>query len=194
MTSLPGSTHPIVSESLTSGHLAAIDLPPIVLATADFGHFSCGVMEIRLFKGQLYVGILSFVRGFALIRTSKYEDYLNLDDQDWELITGNGFAREQRQQIGGNIAGNEYPWTSAEVNGIYFIGTVSLFPRGFSWESGIAKADQAQLWASTDGENWQIIESELFDESRFMYGFRTMEVTKDQKILYIGSAVNMYLL
>ncbi|CAB9530623.1 expressed unknown protein [Seminavis robusta] len=158
-----------------------------------FQHIPCGVMEIRVFKGQLYIGILSFIRGFALIRTPKFDDLLNLNRGDWQLITGNGFAREQRQQMGGNMAGNEYPWTSAEINGIYFVGTVSLTPRGFSWTTGLAKLDQAQLWASVDGNTWQVVESELFDASRFMYGFRTMQVTKDQKKLYIGSAVNMYL-
>lgn len=158
-----------------------------------FYHISCGVMEIRVFKGQLYVGVLSFIRGFALIRTSKIDDLANLTDDDWELISGNGFQKEQRQQLGGNIAGNEYTWTSAEANGIYFIGTVSLTPRGFSWTSGVSKSRKAQLWASLDGAEWKVVESEHFDASKFMYGFRTMAVTSDEKTLYLGSAVNMYL-
>ena len=161
--------------------------------TKVFTHVSMGVMELRVFKGHLYVGILSFVRGFALIRTAKINDLLNLSRDDWELITGNGFAKEQRQQLGETIARNEYPWSSAEINGIYFIGTVSLGERGLPWESGFENLDQAQLWASTDGENWQMVESELFASSRFMYGFRSMQVTSDQKKLYIGSAKNMYI-
>ncbi|CAB9518001.1 expressed unknown protein [Seminavis robusta] len=146
-------------------------------------HLSCGVMEIRVFNDQLYVGVLSFVRGFALIRTQKVNDLLNLDDGDWELITGSGFGVQQREHFGERQQGNDYTWSSADVNGIYFIGTFA----------GSSRDDRAQLWASTDGADWRIVESEVFDASRFMYGFRTMEVTSDQKTIYIGSAVNLYL-
>jgi len=153
-----------------------------------------GVMEIRVFKGYLYVGVLSFVRGMALARTAKIDDLLNLKEEDWTLITGNGFGQEQKDVFGCRIAGNEYPWATAEVNGIYFIGTVALVPRGIPLNGEDLDAGyQGQLWASKDGWNWNIVTSELFDEANFLYGFRTMQVTKDQKTLYIGSAANMYI-
>ena len=144
-------------------------------------------MEIRVFKGHLYVGILSFVRGFALVRTPirSSDDLFNLRRWDWELISGNGFQREQRDQIGEALAGNDYTWSSAVVNGIYFIGTFA----------GSKREEQAtgQLWASYNGKDWKLLESDVLAASRYMYGFRTMSVTKDQTKLYIGSAVNMYI-
>jgi hypothetical protein len=149
-------------------------------------HISCGVMEIRVFNNQLYVGVLSFVRGFALVRTPKVDDLLNLSVDDWELVTGNGFQREQRDQLDEvNRAGNDYTWSSAEAHGIYFIGTFA--------GSKQQELANAQLWASTDGWNWRVIQSDVFLESRYMYGFRTMSLTSDKRILYIGSATNMYI-
>ena len=151
-------------------------------------------MELRVFKGQLYVGILSFVRGFALVKTGKLDDLMNLQKEDWSLVTGNGFGREQREQLGGQLSGNEYPWSSAEITGISFIGTVNLVQRGITFKRGVNEPwGQAQLWASTDGDNWKIIQSKHFQDAPHMYGFRTMQVTKDQKTLYIGSAAHMYL-
>ena len=150
-------------------------------------------MELRKFKDHLYLGLLSFPRGFALLRTSVL-DPLAIQEGDWEIVTPNGFADEQREQLGARVAGNEYPWSSAEVNGIYFIGTVNLTPRGITLRRGVDEpVGHAQLWASQDGENWKMIRSEQFTDAPYMYGFRTMQVTSDQKTLYIGSAANMYL-
>lgn len=146
-------------------------------------------MEIRVFKGHLYVGILSFIRGFALVRApiSSTDDVLNLRRWDWELVSGNGFQREQRDQLGDGETGvgNDYTWSSAEVNGVYFLGTFA----------GSRREEQAtgQLWASVDGMEWKLLQNDVLAASRYMYGFRTMEVTKDQTKLYIGSAVNMYI-
>ena len=151
-------------------------------------------MELRVFQGYLYVGIIGFVNGFALIKTSLVSnDITDLKRSDWEIVTRNGFAREQRQQLGGRIGGNEYPWTSAEIHGIYFLGTIALTSRGISLQAGLDKlSPQGQLWATMDGETWQPITSEVFDDPPFMYGFRSMQATSDQKFLYIGSAANMY--
>jgi hypothetical protein len=143
-------------------------------------------MEIRVFNNQLYVGILSFVRGFALVRTSKVDDLLNLNEDDWELVTGNGFQREQRDQLDEIYhAGNDYTWTSTVAHGIYLLGTFAG-----SKQQDLANA---QLWGSTDGWNWKVIPSDVFLTSRYMYGFRTMSLTSDKKTLYIGSATNMYI-
>jgi hypothetical protein len=143
-------------------------------------------MEIRVFNNQLYVGILSFVRGFALVRTSKVDDLLDLNDDDWELVTGNGFQREQRDQLDEEYrAGNDYTWSSTVAHGIYFIGAFA--------GSKQQELANAQLWASVDGLNWRVIQSDVFYASRYMYGFRTMALTSDKKKLYIGSATNMYI-
>ena len=140
-----------------------------------------------MFKGHLYVGILSFVRGFALVRTPirSSDDLLGLSRWDWELISGNGFQRQQRDQIGEAVAGNDYTWSSAEVQGIYFIGTFAGSKRD--------EKPTGQLWASYDGLEWKLLESDVMSKSKYMYGFRTMEANKDQTKLYIGSAVNMYI-
>lgn len=151
-------------------------------------HFSCGVMELRVFKGQLYLGLLSFPRGFALLRTSNL-DILSVKEDDWETITNNGFAREQRQQLGARVAGNEYPWSSEEVNGVYVLGTMTLTQRGFSTKSSEFLGAQPQLWGTRDGENWYIIHHE--DQPGFMFGYRTMQTTSDNK-LFIGSASNLF--
>lgn len=157
-----------------------------LISLSDPIHFSCGVMEIRHFKGHLYVGILSFVRGFALVRTpiQSSSDLLNLKRRDWELISGNGFQRQQRDQIDSPV-GNDYTWSSAEVNGIYFIGTFA----------GSEREEHAtgQLWASYNGLDWKLVDLPVTSTSKYIYGFRTMEATKDHTKLYIGSAVNMYI-
>jgi len=159
------------------------------------GHISQGVMELRVFKEHLYVGVLSFFSGFALTRTAKIDDLTNLNMvTDWELITGNGFFREQREQLGGRIAENEYPWSSAEFNGIYFLGTVALTETPSNKPEHQAYKGRAQLWASEDGENWQYVFNDVLDSGApYMYGYRTMQVTSDGQTLYIGSAANMYI-
>jgi hypothetical protein len=147
-----------------------------------------GVMEIRLFKDYLYVGVLSFVRGFALIRTpmTNANDLKTLSADDWEVITMDGFQKEQAEQLEdcNDRVDNDYTWASAEVNGIYFIGTFA----------GSARSEEptGQLWGSYDGLDWRLIESDVLS-SKYMYGYRTMSATKDQTKLYIGSATNMYI-
>lgn len=137
-------------------------------------------MELRVFNNKLYVGLLSFPRGFALLRTANL-DILNVKQDDWELITGNGFAMEQREQLGARVAGNEYPWSSAEVNGVYVLGT-TVSQRGISTKSAEMLGMQPQLWASRDGENWILVHHD--DQPGFLFGYRTMQVTKDAKAFH----------
>lgn len=160
-----------------------------------FFHVSCGIMELRVFKGYLYVGVLSYVRGFALIRTNVTNVLSDVTNLEWERITYNGFAKEQKEVYGplGRVAGNEYPWSSAEIKGIYFLGTFSLTTRGISFQNLDKLSPEAQLWASKDGMEWTLIQSEVFDKVPFMYGFRTMQATSDDKRLYIGAATNSYI-
>jgi len=146
-------------------------------------------MELTVFNDQLYVGLLSFPRGFALMRTPM-KDIHSVVEVDWELITGNGFAREQREQLGARVSGNEYPWSSAVINGVYVIGTMTISQRGISTKSSELLGMQPQLWATKNGKDWTLVKHN--DQPGFLFGYRTMQVTKDQKTLYIGSSSNLY--
>ena len=86
------------------------------------GHDTNGVMELRVFNGHLYVGLLSYRDGFALIRTS-IDDTIWNDWVGWEEITLNGFAEEQVDELGFRKAINPYPWSSTVADGVYYIGT-----------------------------------------------------------------------
>ncbi|CAB9499293.1 expressed unknown protein [Seminavis robusta] len=160
-----------------------------VATPAMRGHFSHGVMELRVFKGQLYVGLLSFPSGFALFRTSNL-NVLGVGDDEWEIITDDGFAQEQRDQLGARVSGNEYPWSSAEIDGVYLLGTMTVSQRGISLNSQELIGVQPQLWASRDGSTWTLVPHE--DQPGHLFGYRTMQSTADGKTLYIGSASSLF--
>jgi hypothetical protein len=50
---------------------------------------------------------------------------------------------------------------------------------------------RAQLWSSTDGVNWGLIDSDAFGET-FTYGFRTMVATENGEV-FVGGASNLFL-
>lgn len=158
------------------------------LGSAVWWHLSHGVMELNVFNDHLYVGLLSFPRGFALIRTANL-NALEVQSDEWEVVTPNGFAQEQRDQLGSRVAGNEYPWSSAIVNGVYIIGTMTVSQRGISTKSAEFLGVQPQLWGSRDGTDWKLIHHE--DQPSFLFGYRTMQATSDHT-LYIGSASQLF--
>lgn len=175
-------------------------LPSLQLhcTTLVFLHASCGIMELRVFQGHLYVGILSYLRGFALIRTkvdNLSRDHLNSNENsmEWNEITINGFKEEQREQIGARLSGNEYPWSTAVIQDTLFLSTSALSCRGINF-GNLRKTFncQGQLWATKDGENWTIIQSEVIEQAKSLYGFRTMQSTSDGRRLYMGTATNSY--
>lgn len=167
------------------------------LATPSLmGHDTNGVMELRVFNGHLYVGLLSYRDGFALIRTS-IDDTIWNDWVGWEEITLNGFAEEQVDELGFRKAINPYPWSSTVADGVYYIGTFAgLINEGADMFSEDANPvdiidGRAQLWSSANGLDWTLEEHNGFDQE-FTYGFRTMQATSDGS-LYIGTASNLFL-
>ena len=145
-------------------------------------------MELRVFNNHLYLGLLSFPKGFALLRTANL-NALEVTPDEWEIVTPDGFAKEQREQLGARVSGNEYPWSSAEVDGVYVLGTMTVSQRGFSTKSEEFLGVQPQLWATRDGEEWFLIQHD--EQPGFLFGYRTMQVTSDQT-LYIGTASNLF--
>jgi len=144
-------------------------------------------MELRVWNGYLYVGLLSYEDGFALIRT-------DTETISWEIITEDGFYQEQIDQIGLPKAKNPYPWSSAVVNGKYYIGTFAgVLNRGVGMGGNPLDLfdSRAQLWSSTDGTEWMLEEHDAFGEE-FTYGFRTMQATSKGD-LYIGTASHLFL-
>lgn len=178
------------------------------LRTPWLDHASNGVMELRVFQDSLYVGLLSYQDGFALIKAT-VENVLNSfggwvkgarweagQFLDWDVITTSGFASEQREQLGLRKARNPYPWSSTVVDGTYYIGTfagaINEGAPEFGSDSPVDIIDsRAQLWSSTDGGNWTIEEHDAFGEE-FTYGFRTMQANDDGS-LFIGTASNLFI-
>ncbi len=139
-----------------------------------------GVMELQVFNKELYLGIYDFDFGFKLVKTKQLADLANAN---WTIITDNGFLNEQIQQLGMEKGHNAYPWSSAVVGGIYYIGTISYYPIVPYLDT------RAQLWASCDGTEWIALEDDAFGEA-YSYGFRVMET--DGQRLYLGTASNVY--
>lgn len=124
-----------------------------------------------------------------MLRTANL-NALEVTEDEWEIVTPNGFAKEQREQLGSRVAGNEYPWSSAEVSGVYVLGTMTVSQRGFSTKSDEFVGLQPQLWATRDGTDWFLLQNDV-DLPGFLFGYRTMQTTSDQT-LFIGTASNLF--
>ena len=66
---------------------------------------------------------------------------------------------------------------------------MTISQRGISFKSAELFGMQPQLWASRDGEDWQMVTHK--DQPGFLFGYRTMQVTSDQR-LFIGSSSNLF--
>lgn len=145
------------------------DITPVVPTTGP-GDDTLGVMELRSFGDQFYLGTLGYAGGFTLLRTV---DPLTADPATgWQQITGSGFS-----EFPGGTSANAYPWSSAVFGEHYYLGTFQL--TGTGPFDGLADpflfGGRAQLWRSADGLDWELVEDNGFD-SLFTYGIRELVV------------------
>lgn len=148
-----------------------------------------GVMQLRVFNGQLFLGTVNYTGGFSFMSTSDPE---NAGVDGWNLITKDGFGSEYPGM--GGTAANAYTWSSEVINGIYYLGTFNTNTPD-SWIDQLIGQDvpldgRGQIWYSEDGVTWHQLEGNGFD-SLFTYGFRTM--TNWNNRLVVGSASNFFL-
>jgi hypothetical protein len=80
-------------------------------------------MQLQIFNGNLFVGLLSYEDGFALVKTVSEPLEADPDTWEWEIVTLDGFQDEQIDICGESKATNPYPWSSVVVNDQYYIGT-----------------------------------------------------------------------
>jgi hypothetical protein len=146
-----------------------------------------GVMQLFEFQGQFYLGTVNYSEGFTLLRTAD-----PTDAGTWEVITTDGFA-SQFAGMGGTTD-NAYSWSTQVIDGVLYLGTFNTGATGGVFDDkfglDIPLDGRGQIWYSTDGINWKILEDNGFD-SPFTYGFRTMTTWNDQ--LVVGTASNMFL-
>ncbi|MEM6889814.1 MAG: VPLPA-CTERM sorting domain-containing protein [Pseudomonadota bacterium] len=143
-----------------------------------------GVMEIREFNGKTFVGALDYQGGFKLL----YTEDQHIDEHSvWSTVTTSGFAEE------GGTQSNAYPWSSVEIDGVYYLGTFST-NRSDSPLDTILGVDvpgegRGEIWYSEDGVSWKILEDNGFD-SALTYGVR--EMVDWQGKLTVGTASNLF--
>jgi hypothetical protein len=149
---------------------------------------SLGVMELTRFGDQFFVGTLDYGGGFKLVRTA---NPFEAGVDGWDVVTTDGFGSEYPAQ-GGSPA-NAYPWSSAVIEGVYYLGTFNTDgePGPLQAAAGIDLPldGRGQIWFSTDGETWRILEDDGFG-SPFTYGMRVMLEWENR--LVVGTASNLF--
>ena len=166
-----------------------VDLTPKFSDPTVFDQIT-GVMELREYDGQLYVGTLGYLGGFALVRSS---DPHNAGIDEWEVITSDGFGTEFAAQ--GGTSANAYPWSSVVIDGVYYLGTFqtnsesSVIDEKLGFDVPLLDG-RGQIWYSHDGKTWHILEDNGFD-SPFTYGVR--ELLEWDGKLVATTASNLFL-
>lgn len=135
-----------------------------------------GVMDTVVFQDQLYLSTWNFVNGFSLFRTA---DPLT---GQWEIVTRNGFG-DRDNAYGWSMAVYDDPLTAVEGDELY----LGVFNSGFFDGNGTAFDGLAQLYSTTDGDNWEQVP--LPDLGAFTWGIRNVLVTTTDQLV-IGTATN----
>jgi hypothetical protein len=136
-----------------------------------------GVMQLREFDGQLYLGTVNYFEGFTLLRSCSPND-----PDAWEVITTDGMGDPD----------NAYTWSGAVWQGKFYIGTFNHGIRGGVLSPLFVPLDgRGKLLASEDGLNWTTVMDDGFG-SPFTYGIRTLMVN-DEDQLICGTASNFFL-
>ncbi|MEM9710161.1 MAG: hypothetical protein AAF871_15390 [Pseudomonadota bacterium] len=149
---------------------------------------SNGVMEFREFDGKFFVGTLDYTGGFKLLYTE--DDDID-GDTVWTPVTTDGFASEFGDQ--GGTTANAYPWSSVEIDGVYYLGTFNTNKTDSVLDillgTDLPLDGRGQIWYSQDGIDWKILEDNGFD-TPFTYGIR--ELVDWQGNLTAGTASNLF--
>lgn len=175
------------SRNQTSFELLKLDNGSLVSITPTNPGLASGsgVMEIREFEGQTYLGVLDYLGGFKLVHT----DDPFAESATWNEITLDGFGNFG--EPGG--PSNAYPWSSIVINDVYYIGTFSTNREGTLLEEilgvDVPLDGRAQIWYSDDGKNWKILEDDAYD-TVFTYGIRSM--TEWRGDLTVATASNLF--
>ncbi|MDJ0722268.1 MAG: PEP-CTERM sorting domain-containing protein [Desulfobacterales bacterium] len=138
------------------------------------GLSNLGVMKLAEFKGMVYLGTVNYEGGFTLMRSAN-----PMDVGSWEIISIDGL---------GDMS-NAYTWTLEVFQGKLVLGTFNSGLYGGMY-GPLPLDGRAELWCSTDGENWDLLMDDGFG-SKYTYGIRSMVATEDT--LYMGTASNFFL-
>ncbi|MEO1592816.1 MAG: hypothetical protein AAFU71_16210 [Cyanobacteria bacterium J06632_22] len=157
----------------------ATDVTPNV--DADVIEGNQGVMQLYSFNGNFFLGTVNYGEGFTLLKTADPSD----PNSTWDVVTTDGFGSE----FAGGTPDNAYAWSTQIVNDVLYLGTFNTGAEAGVLGPDIPLDGRGQLWHSTDGHTWEILEDNGFDVP-FSYGFRTMTTWNDQ--LVVGSASNLF--
>lgn len=135
-----------------------------------------GVLDTEIFQGQLYLSTWNFINGFSLFRTA---DPLT---GQWEIVTRNGFG-DRDNAYGWDMAVYDDPLTPQEGDELY----LGVFNTGFYDGNGVPLDGLAQLYTTSDGNNWEQVE--LPDFGPLTWGIRNILVTSNDQLV-LGTATN----